>query len=151
MPDISINGNDTLTINGVLLTKFADKDYGLLTFPNENAQMKVGKGGNAVITYIAMGRMGELALRILLASTDDLFLNSLQRAWQNDQPSFVLLTGQLVKRSGDGKGNIKNVVYTLTGGVPTMIPEARSNADGDEEQGVVVWKFKFARGSRQPQ
>lgn len=147
--NVSLCSSDTITINGQLLTKFFDKDYGLLTFPNENGQIKVGKNGNAVITYVNMGRLGELTLRVLLASTDDAFLNQIQRSWQNSQSGFILMTGQVVKVSGDGKGNISNVVYNLEGGIPTMIPESHSNADGDEEQGVVVWKFKFARGSRQ--
>lgn len=147
--DFSLNGQDTITIGGRLLTSFFDKDYGLLTFPNELANMKVGKGGNSVISLVNMGKMGELTLRILLASTDDLYINSIQRAWINDQPTFPLVSGQVVKRSGDGRGNVRNIVYYLEGGLPTTIPEARSNADGDEEQGVVVWKFKFARGSRQ--
>jgi hypothetical protein len=147
--DISLNGNDTISVNGFLLTKFVDKDYGLLTFPNELATFKVGKSANAVISFNNMGLLGELTLRVLLASVDDAFFNSLQRSFIQDPPSFVLLTGQIIKRSGDGAANVKNVIYNLTGGAPVMIPEEHSNADGDEEQGVAVWKFKFARGTRQ--
>lgn len=145
----SLNGSDTITLNGTLLTKFFDKDYGLLTFPNEVANMKVGKSGNAVITKVSMGTLGELTLRILLGTSDDSTINSIQRAWLNDPASFVLASGQVVKRTGDGKGNIRNVVYSLYGGVPVMIPESHSNSDGDEEQGVAIWKLKFANGSRQ--
>lgn len=146
--DFSLNGNDTITIAGVLITKFFDKDYGLASIPNELANMKIGKNGNAVVTFIPGGQMAELTLRILLASSDDLFMNSLQRSFINNPPGFILLNGQLVKQSGDGQGNIRNIVYGFEGGVPSHIPEARSNADGDEEQGVAVWKFKFARVSR---
>lgn len=151
--DISLNGSDTisLTIGGVttLLTKFADKDYGMLTFPNELASYKVGKSGNAVISFNNMGLMGEMTLRLLVASSDDALINSAQRAFIQDAPSFPLVSGQIVKRSGDGAGNVTNVIYYLQGGVPVTIPEEHSNADGDEEQGIVVWKFKFAQGARQ--
>jgi hypothetical protein len=148
--DISLNGNDTISLNGYLLTKFVDKDYGILTFPNELATYKIGKLGNtAIIAMAAMGLLGELTLRILLSSPDDAFINSIQRAFVSDPPSFELVTGQIVKRSGDGAGNVSNVIYYLEGGTPTNIPEAHSNADGDEEQGVTIWKFKFAKGSRQ--
>ena len=147
--DISLNGNDTISLNGTLLTKFIDKDYGLLTFPNELFTMKVGKGNNAVISYNNMGRLGELTLRLLLASIDDAFLNSIQRQAIIDPPSFQLITGQIVKRTGDGTGAVSNVIYHLKGGVPTAIPESHSNSDGDEEQGVAIWKFKFVQGARQ--
>lgn len=149
MADISLNGNDTITINGYLYTKFADKDYGLLTFPEELAKFKVGKSGNATISFNNMGRLGELTLRLMVGTVDDALINSFQTAYMADPPSFSLLSGQVVKRTGDGRGNQRNVVYHLQGGLPVTIPEQHSNSDGDEEQGVVVWKIKFARGARQ--
>jgi hypothetical protein len=147
--DVSLNGNDTITINNRLLTKFVDKDYGLLAFPGELATIKVGKASNAVVSFVPGGQMGDLTLRLLLSSSDDAFFNSIQRAFIQDPPSFVLMGGQLVKRSGDGQGNQANAIYNLRGGVPSAIVEAHSNADGDEEQGVAVWKFKFIIASRQ--
>jgi hypothetical protein len=151
--DFSLNGSDTisLTYQGetILLTQFADKDYGMLSFPNELATMKVGKSGNAVISFNNMGLMGELTLRLLVGNTQDAALNSIQRDFIGDAPSFQLVSGQIVKRSGDGAGNVNNVIYYLQGGVPTTIPEEHSSADGDEEQGIAVWKFKFAQGARQ--
>jgi hypothetical protein len=146
--DISLNGADVIILAGRNLTKFFDKDYGLLTFPNELANVKVGKSGNAVISLVNMGVMGELTLRILLGTSDDAFLNSLQRGFLIDPPSFELVDGSVIKRSGDGGGFVTDTVYSLEAGVPTTIPESHSNADGDEEQGVAVWKFKFARGAR---
>lgn len=147
--DISINGSDTIQINGRLLTNFFDKDYGMLTFPNELANFKIGKDGNAAINFMPSGLVGELTLRILVGTYDDQFVNSIQLDFVNDAPSFILADGQVIKRSGRGDGSIRNVVYNLTGGVPIVIPEERSNADGDEEQAVAVWKFRFALASRQ--
>lgn len=149
MPEYSLNGNDTITVASRLFTGFADKDYGKLTFPNETVNMKVGKGGNTVISVIPMGRLGELTLRLLLGNRDDAFINDLLQQWYFDPPSFVLFPAQVVKRSGSGTGQIRNVVYNLLGGVPAQIPEEASNADGDEEQGIAAWKIKFAYGSRQ--
>lgn len=147
--DISLNGNDTITIAGRLYTKFVDKDYGLITLPNEFATFKPGKNSNTVIAFTPMGLLGELTLRVLLASTDDATLNSFYRQFVTDAPTFALLSGQIIKRSGDGTGTVRNVIYNLTDGAPVAIPEGHSNADGDEEQGVAVWKLKFARVSRQ--
>ena len=147
--EISINGNDTITINGALLTKFADKDYGLLNFPDKLTTTTIGKSGNAVIAYTPKGKKCELTLRLLLATTDDATINSYLQQLSQDAPSFPLLTGQIVKRSGDGSGTVRNVIYKLEGGTPDQIPESHSNSDGDEEQGIAVWKFTFAKGSRQ--
>jgi hypothetical protein len=149
--EISINGNDTIILNGTLLTDLGEGDVGVLTFPNELAQMKPGKNGNTVIAFSALGLMGELTLKLLRGSGNDAFINSIQRQFIIDPPSFVTVTAQLVKRLGDGQGNVGNDVYNLVGGVPTNIPEAKSNVEGDVEQGLVSWKFKFAQGSRQLQ
>jgi hypothetical protein len=147
--EISLNGNDTIIINGTLLTDLGAGDVGVLTFPNESAQMKRGKNGNTVIAFSELGQMGELTLRLLRASGNDALINSIQRQFFQDAPSFQTITGQVVKRVGDGQGNVTNDIYNLSGGVPTMIPEAKSNVEGDIEQGETIWKLKFAKGSRQ--
>jgi len=145
---ISLSGNDTIILSGRQLTAFADGDIGTLTFPNETGVLKPGKNGNTLIAYSAMGNLVEGTLRILRGSADDAFINSLQILFFQDPPSFPLITLQLVKRIGDGQGNVKSDVYLCTGGVPTMIPEVKSNIEGETDQGVTIWKFKFAVGQR---
>jgi hypothetical protein len=149
MADISLNGNDTILLNGTLLTDFADGDVGSLTFPNETAQFKPGKNGNTLIAFSALGQLTECTLRLIRGSNNDSYINSFQRLFFQDPPSFPLLTLQLVKRVGDGQGNVTNDTYLLTGGVPISIPEVKSNVEGETEQGVTIWKFKFAAGTRQ--
>lgn len=151
--DISLNGNDTISLtyqgNATLLTKFFDKDFGLLVAPNKLATVKVGKKGNAAVSVNYMGLLAELTLRLLVGSVDDALINSIQRTFIQDPPSFALLGGQIIKRTGDGQGNVQNIIHYLQGGVPDALPEEHSNADGDEEQAVAIWKFTFVSYQRQ--
>ena len=47
-------------------------------------------------------------------------------------------------RVGDGDGNVTQDQYAATGGVFTHNVDAKTNAEGDEEQSVSVYRFKFA-------
>lgn len=154
---LSLNGNDTIQINGRLLTQFFDKDYGVLTYPQELANFKVGKNQNTAICFLPGGLMADLTLRLLVGTYDDQFINAIQGNFIFDAPSFSTLYGQIVKRSGTGVGGIpgtntatvRNIIYNLAGGVPVSIPDSHSNSDGDEEQAAAIWKFKFALAPRQ--
>jgi len=35
--------------------------------------------------------------------------------------------------------------------VPMAVPEVKSNVEGDTDQGVTMWKIRFAMGTRQIQ
>jgi hypothetical protein len=69
-------------------------------------------------------------------------------AWIKDPSAFNLITGQFVKRTGDGKGNVSNVTYDLAGGIFSKTPVAKTNVEGDTEQSVVVWNLLFSNGTR---
>ena len=149
--DISLNGNDTISINGILQTDLADGDVGHITFPNEFVTMKPGKNNNTLIAFNAMGQLAELTLRFIRGSVNDQQIYELYRSFVFSPATFNLVEASIVKVIGDGNGNITTDAYTLTGGVPMSVPEVKSNVEGDTEQGVTIWKLRFAMGTRQIQ
>lgn len=148
MNSVSLTGNDTLKLRDRVFADFADADYASLTFPNDIAALKTGKDGNTIYALNETGRQAELVIRVLLGSSDDKFLQNILAEQRNDFSRFVLLEGELVKRVGDGQGNITNVTYLLTGGVFTKNVEVKSNAEGDTEQSVSVYTIAFGNNTR---
>lgn len=148
MGQVSLTGADTVIVNGVILTGFAEGDTVSFTFPNKLVEAKVGKNGNAIYAYNAQGQMTEATLRIIRGSADDKFLNSLQKAYMNDPAAFVLINAEFIKRAGDGKGNVTNDSYIFGGGVLPNIPEVKENVTGETEQAVSIWKLTFTNTDR---
>ena len=145
---VSLVGNDTLQINDRVLLDLADGDVGALTFPNDVMGVKTGKNGNSLYAFNASGLMCELILRIIRGSDDDKYLNTLLLAMIADVPSFILMTSKIVKRVGDGQGDITNDTYALSGGVFTKQVETKSNVEGDTEQSLSIYHFKFTNSPR---
>ncbi len=145
---VSLSGNDTVTIGGVVLSDFGDGAIAELTFPDELMTVKTGKNGNSIFAFKNMGLQCDLKLRVLRASDDDTFLNGIIQDLKNDPASFTLLDGQFVKRVGDGQGFVSNDTYILGGGVPTRQVPATSDADGSTDQSIAVYEFKFTNANR---
>ena len=61
---------------------------------------------------------------------------------------FVLLNGTFIKQVGDGKGNITKDTYVCSGGVFTKRVEGKTNTDGETEQSVAIYTFKFSNAPR---
>lgn len=148
MPTISMTGNDSVKINNRNITDLADGDCVGLTFPNECANIKTGKNGNAMFALNETGRQSEVLLRVVRGSADDKFLNNLYALQQNNFPAFVLMTGEFVKLTGDGQGNVGQDTYINSGGIFSKGIEAKSNVEGDTEQSVSIYTFKFANSPR---
>jgi len=148
MGQMALTGADTVIINDFILTAFADGDSGSFTFPNKLSETKVGKNGNAIFAFNAMGLLSEATLRLIRGSGDDKFLNSLQKAYINDPASFTPLNGEFIKRVGDGKGNVTNDTYVFAGGMLPNLPEVKENLAGETEQAVTIWKLTFANSDR---
>lgn len=146
--NVVLTGQDTIQINGRIFNNFADKDVGDLTFPEKIADVKIGKNGNAIFAYNASGLRGELKLRLIRGSADDIFLNNLLAQQQSNFSGFVLMYGEFVKNLGDGAGNQAGDTYVMGGGVFTKIPEVKSNVEGDTDQGVTEWMIDFANNAR---
>lgn len=145
---VSLTGNDTIVIAGRVLIDLADENNVELTFPNELMSVKTGKNGNSIYAFNATGRQCDVKINAIRGSADDRFLNELLQQMIADTAAFPLLEGQLVKRTGDGFGNITNDTYIVSGGVFTKQPGATSNVSGDTTQAVVSYELKFTNAQR---
>lgn len=145
---VALNGNDTLLLDGIIQKDLADGDTAVLDFPNELAGVKKGKNGNMLFAFNSSGTQCTLTVRVVMGSTDDKYLNSRLQEFRNDPPSFVLFKAELIKRVGDGEGNIVNNTYKVSGGIITKIPGAKENVEGDTEQAVTIYVLTFANTDR---
>ena len=150
---VSLTGGDTITIGARggaprILVDLADGDTGVLDFPNNLVEAKVGKNGNTIYAYNSMGATGTLTIRVLRGSADDKFLNSEMNRYKLDPSAYTLLDGEVIKRIGDGLGNISNDVYIMSGGIIQKMPAAKENVEGDIEQAITTWQIIFANADR---
>jgi hypothetical protein len=148
MGSFSLTGADTAVIAGLVLRDVADGDWFTMAFENTLAEVKTGKNGNSIFASNAMGQQGVATLRVLRGSDDDKALDSLLQQQLQDFASFITLDGSFVKRIGDGDGNVTPDQYVSAGGVFTNNVDAKSNAEGDTEQSVSVYRMKFANVAR---
>ncbi|MDR1941239.1 MAG: hypothetical protein LBQ47_02825 [Endomicrobium sp.] len=144
----ALTGKDSIIILGRPLADLADGDNLTITFPNDIAAVKTGKNGNSLFASNETGDNADVAMRIVLGSADDKFLNNLLENQKKDLASFTLLDGSYVKKVGDGSGNITDINYTLSGGVFIKRTETKSNAEADTEQAVVSYSLRFAKATK---
>ena len=148
MSTVSLTGSDVIIINNRVLSDLADGDAAMLAFANEIATLKTGKNGNSIYALNQTGRECDVTLRVIRGSADDKFLNNILALQNQDFGSFVLMSGEFIKKIGDGQGNISNDTYIMSGGIFNKIPEAKSNQEGDVEQSVVIYNVKFSSAPR---
>ena len=150
MPKLTLSGSDTFTLNNRTFADFADGNCVELEFPNDIANVKTGKNQNSIFGYNATGANAELTLRIVRGGNDDKFLNNLlvQQANSNNFSGTVLLNGTFIKKLGDGAGNVTSDTYILSGGIFQKNIPGRTNAEGETEQSISIYKFKFANAIR---
>jgi hypothetical protein len=138
---ISLNGNDTLIINGRSITDFAGALPFKGEFPNDISTVQIGKNGNTVIALKNSGKQMDAELNLIVGSDDDAYFNQLEAAYEADPPSFALMPITFTKRSGDGDGNPIPVQYIGSGGIFRRKPMVQDQAEGDSEQGIAKWLF----------
>lgn len=148
MSAVSLSGSDTININNTVLADLADGNCVELTFPNDIGNVKTGKNGNSIYGFNESGKQCEVKIRVLRASADDKFLNNLLAQQQANFAGTVLMTGQFIKKVGDGLGNISSDTYIMGGGIFTKIPEAKTNTEGETEQSVSIYTIKFSNAPR---
>ena len=148
MSATALTGKDTIILNQRVLNDLADNDTANLEYPDNLVEGTVGKNGNVIYAFNAKGQRSTFTLRVLIGSSDDKFLNSALSAYINDPASFTLLTGEFIKRVGDGSGNITNVIYLMAGGIIQKVPGSKDNTSGETEQGVSVYVLMFANTPR---
>lgn len=140
-------GADILEFDGELLTNFADGDTAVITYPNELHGMKTGKNGNSVAAHNEMGREAECSIRLIKGSPDDKRLNSIVTAWKNRLDSFSPVNATFTKVI-TVDGGVANEITTLKFGIPTKSVETKENVEGDTEQAIAVYNFRFADSDR---
>lgn len=148
MAGVAMSGTDTLTINNRVFTDFADGEVAHLTFSGDIAGLKVGKSQNAIYAFNATGKVGNFKIRVIRGAGDDKFLHNLISQQQANFPGFTLMIGEFVKRVGDGKGNVLNDTYQMSGGIFKKKPEVKSNVEGDTSQSVVEYEMEFSNAPR---
>ena len=148
MSSVSLTGKDSITIDSRVLADLADGDSVALTYPNDIANVKTSKNGNTIYAMNNTGLQVEVTIRLLAGSSDDKYMNSRMQEMMKDFSTFVLLTGEFAKRVGDGAGVLSSVIYSCSGGVIKRQPEAKTNAEGDTTQSVVVYVISFGNGAR---
>jgi hypothetical protein len=144
----SITGKDTIIIDGRILNDLAVGDCAALTFPNDLIQLKTGKNGNTLYGFNHSGRQCQLILRVVRGSGDDRFLNKRLSMFKNAPAAFTLMTGQMTKNVGDGRGNVSSDTYTLSGGAFKKETQAKENADGEIEQSESIYELTFSNAPR---
>lgn len=148
MTVFALTGGDSITINTRPLTDLADDDTCTISFPNEICTVATGKNRNTVYALNESGNNVDVALRVVMGSSDDKFLNGLLASQQSDLPSFVLMDAVFTKRVGDGSGKITYSSYPMQGGVFTKLPDMKENVNGDKEQAIITYNMKFALAPR---
>ncbi len=146
-PAYALTGKDTISINNIPLTDFADGDIGSIELPNNLFTMQTGKNGNTIFALDESGQNATLTIRVLMSSNDDKRLNGLIPKSENFAET-ILLTGAVVKQVGDGQGNVSYNTYTLAGGAISKKPDIKTNVNGDTQQAVVTYVIMFANGNR---
>lgn len=148
MATVAMSGNDTFTLNDRILTDFADGDCVALTFPNEIANVTTGKNGNSIYGQNATGRQCEVVMRLVRGSGDDKYLNSQMALQNNSFETFILMTGQFIKKIGNGQGAVLSDTYVLSGGIFTAGVEGKNNVNGETDQSISEYKMKFSLAPR---
>lgn len=148
MATVALSGNDTVTINGRILTDLADGMVVELTYPNDIASVKTGKNGNTIYGLNETGKNAETKIRLIRGSADDKFMNGLLTQQQANFAGWPLMIGQFIKKLGDGQGNITSDIYVLSGGIFNKQVEGQSNVEGDVTQSVSIYMMKWSNSPR---
>ena len=148
MGTFSLIGSDTIKIGDRILADFGNGEVAKVTYPTELATVKTGKNGNTIYVQNASGFQASMELKVIRGSADDKFIQSLLTLYRSSPTSFVLQNVTLVKKIGDGAGNVSSDTYTLTGGVPTKQVEVVVNVEADTDQALSVYTWVFATSDR---
>ncbi len=140
----ALTGKDTVKINDRILADFADGDVTTVAYPNDKVTVKTGKNGNTIFAQNAGGANADVEIKILRGSPDDKFLSSLKATQDRDFAGFTLISGQFIKRIGDGAGGISNTIFNLTGGVFKKENDGKDNVEGDTDQATSLYRLIFA-------
>lgn len=142
----SLAQSDTVRINNQVISTFGNDDCGKIDFHNELITVDVDKQGNGLLAINNKGLISDLEMRLVMAESDDAYLNSLLALQMGGKPT--ILSGVMTKVFADQTGATKSVQIQLAGGsfshgIPMII-----SAGGNIEQTIAVWKLRYASWSR---
>lgn len=143
MASFSLTGDDQIVLNVAnnLTNDLADGDAVVVTVPNDLVNIQVGKNGNAIYAKDENGNRFDMEIRVLRGSGSDNDLLTKYLATKANFSATTFITGQFVKKFGDGNGNVNSYTYTLGGAVIKKAPEMKTNVNGDVEQSVTVYNL----------
>jgi hypothetical protein len=143
MPVVALTGQDTLIINGTIITSLADANAVDITPAADIVTVKRGKDSNVLYATNEEGYRALMTVRLAFGSVDDNTFISLLAQQKAGLSSFALMTGAFYKRVGDGNQNMTATIYQLSGGVIKAMPEALTTAEGNVDQSVHIWNINW--------
>lgn len=143
MATFSLTGDDQIDLNVAnnLTNDLADGDAVVISIPNDLVNIQIGKNGNAIYAKDENGNRFDMEVRVLKGSVSDNDLLTKYLATKANFSGSTFITGQFVKKFGDGNGNVNSYTYTLGGAMIRKAPEAKANVNGDTEQSVTVYNI----------
>lgn len=148
MATFAVTGNDTLIIDEGVINDLANGDAGVLTHPDDIGNIEIGKNGNAIFSKNEAGKRAELVLRVILGSPTDRRLQAKHVLQDQNFAGTIPMTGEFIKKVGDGVGGVKNITYLLSGGIFTKNIDVKTNTTGDVEQSIAIYTIGFASAKR---
>lgn len=148
MSAFTITAEDTFTVNGIVLSNFADGSVINLTHNNNLMSMVTGKNGSSVYAKNEQGVNASVELRVQRGSYEDRLLHELMSQQEADAVSFKLIQSVFTKHLGDGQGNVLSDTYTLTGGFFVQRPDVFYSTTGDAESGIITYSLQYAKSER---
>lgn len=141
---ILLCGQDSVVLIGRNLTDFAPAgNFAELRPQGDIVDYQAGKNGNIIVSKLKTGDVHELKIRLLVGSSDDKFLYYYYNLLNQGVDYYVPFFGMITKRTGDGKGNVSEVNYNLTGLTFTEQPTfAILNVNGDVEVAINEYRLK---------
>lgn len=134
------SANTTVTLNGRALVDLAQGDAISIEFPNETSAKTMGINNSSVVKFRMDRNSANVKIKVLKASTDDVFLNS---ALNQEKPTVF---GGSIKTNfqRDGVDGVDS--YALENGTITKRPtDTKNNVDGDE---VMEYELNFVSAVR---
>ena len=139
----TLAGSDSLVLDNELILDGADADCITLDYPNDMANIYIGKNDNIMITPNAQGGITDVNLRVCINGKTDKYLTNKLSQFKNDPASFQLINGIFTKRTGDGNGNLTKKIYNLSAGVIVKRSGAVDSTVGNVESIVSIWNLRF--------
>lgn len=132
--------NSTVTLNGRALVDLAQGAAISIEFPNEQSSKTNGINNSSVVKQRSDRNSANVKIKVLKASSDDVFLNSAL-----NQQAAVIFSGSIKTNfSRDGVDGVDS--YALENGTISKRPtDTRNNVDGDE---VMEYEFNFVSAIR---